>query len=119
MENPIVEELLHKIQELESAHACFRDEISELLLSETLASDAAAVETALPVQIGAAGGLGYSDSTKRLLPFQVDHRDGGWGDSSRSSLQGVKPRGSMYLNILQSMGQAIHILDIDDCFIYW
>ncbi|KAK2990233.1 hypothetical protein RJ640_014685 [Escallonia rubra] len=146
MENtpPPAEELLKKIQELEAGHAHLKQEMSRLVISDEQKSDRNAHQrshsispqrTAAPPR--RRGGGGFDGGTAAVLkmgsasfrhssPLQRESRSGD-GDNSRGRGGGdsvggpsaVKLTDGQYLNILQSMGQSVHILDLNCHIIYW
>ncbi|XP_073526442.1 uncharacterized protein [Phyllobates terribilis] len=94
MDTPKPEELLRKIQELESAHANLRHEMSKLALPDArVAASTTHMLHALP-------------PPPPPPRFRI-----------QSPVAQLDER--LYLNILQCMGQAIHIMNADDRLIYW
>ncbi|XP_028760145.1 probable serine/threonine-protein kinase DDB_G0282963 isoform X1 [Neltuma alba] len=144
MGTPQPEELLKKIEDLEVGHAHLKQEMSKLKLSG--ASDARAEQShhrqrshSISPQrsrLGAsrrrAGGGGFdgpaswkkgSTSFKHSSPLQRESR----GSDPQSDGEGGVGRGpssvnftdKQYLNILQSMGHSVHILDLNGRIICW
>ena len=141
---PPAEELLRKIEKLEAGHAHLKQEMSQLKLSG--ASEATAEHghrqrshSISPQRSrlegprrrvtggrgfgGPAAGKKGSYSFKQSSPLQRESRDedpqnggegGGVGGPSA-----VNFTDRQYLNILQSMGQSVHILDLNGRIIYW
>lgn len=126
---PPTEELLKKIQELELGQARLKQEMSHLITSSSAA------------QIVAAGHRqrqrSHSISPQRAPRRRVDRDGCAWKkgstsfrhssplqrESRRSTGDGepaaVEFTDKQYFNILQSMGQSIHIMDPDNRLIYW
>lgn len=145
MGTPPAEELLKKIEDLEAGHAHLKQEMSKLKLSG--ASDARAEQShhrqrshsispqrsRLGVPRRRAGGGGFdgpaswkkgSSSFKHSSPLQresrsSDPRNDGEGGVGRRGPSAVNFTDRQYLNILQSMGQSVHILDLNGRIIYW
>ncbi|XP_052190477.1 uncharacterized protein LOC127800093 isoform X2 [Diospyros lotus] len=141
---PPAEELLKKIQDLEASHAHLKQEMSKLMISPDHKSDQSggsggggcgnnhqrshsvspqrrpAPPRPKPGVDGAAAILKKgSVSFRHSSPLQRESRsrdpagDGG-------CLPGfVKFTDEQYLNILQSMGQSVHIFDLNRRIIYW
>ncbi|PON64947.1 Phytochrome [Parasponia andersonii] len=135
METPQAEELLKKIQELEAGHAHLKQEMSKLMQSGS--------EDATPdhhhhrphqrshsispqrTRFGAprrrAAALDGSASIRHSSPLQRESRS---RDPSHAGGGGIGPSAvnftnRQYLNILQSMGQSVHIFDLSGRIIYW
>lgn len=141
------EELLRKIEELEEGQAVLKREMTKLLLGRGRADVAGPPRSphqrshsvspqrsrfASAAAAGRAARAARSSPTKwRSVGF-----DSAWGRGSSSfrqasSLQresrtpGEPPSApaqlsdKQYWNILQSMGQAVHILDLEGRIIYW
>lgn len=145
MGTPPAEELLKKIEDLEAGHAHLKQEMSKLKLSG--AGDARGEQShhrqrshSISPQrsrLGAprrrAGGAGFdgpatwkkgSSSFKHSSPLQRESRssdpqNGGEGGVGRKAPSAVNFTDRQYLNILQSMGQSVHILDLNGRIIYW
>ncbi|KAL2338950.1 hypothetical protein Fmac_013396 [Flemingia macrophylla] len=137
MGTPPTEELMKKIQELEEGHAHLKQEMSKLKLSDVRhgghrqrshsVSPQRSRFAAPPrrrTDAPAAWKRG-SCSFKQSSPLQRESRGG--GDAQFHAGEGAPRRGPsavnfterQYLNILQSMGQAVHILDLNCRVIYW
>lgn len=144
MGTPPAEELIKKIEDLEAGHAHLKQEMSKLKLSG--ASDARGEQgyhrqrshsiSPQRSRFGAprrrAGGGVFdrpaswkkgSSSFKHSSPLQRESRssdpqnDGEGGVGRGPSAVNFTDR--QYLNILQSMGQSFHILDLNGHIIYW
>ncbi|KAG9457839.1 hypothetical protein H6P81_002347 [Aristolochia fimbriata] len=133
MEAP-AEELLKKIQELEAGHAVLKQEMSKLMLergNENRAHQRSHSVSPQRSRLSAArrktGGFDAgpaawrrgSLSFRHASPLQRESRSGearGCGDARPAAGQFTDRQ---YLNILQSMGQSVHILDLDCRIIYW
>ncbi|KAI3469204.1 hypothetical protein Pfo_025867 [Paulownia fortunei] len=138
---PPAEELLKKIQELELGHAHLKQEMSNLLTSSTAEIMAAdrhhkqrshSISPQRAPRRRADGGDGSpvaawkkgSVSFRHSSPLQRESRNrdawsgsgGGGGDGGPLA---VKFTDKQYLNILQSMGQSVHIFDLNSRIIYW
>lgn len=149
MESPPADELLRKIQELEAGHAHMKQEMSKLMQSGTeerkseqhrhpqrhqrshSISPQRSRFGAPRRRVGAAGGGGGFDgwascnrastAFRHSSPLQRESRS---GEPSNAGVGGAGPSAlnftdRQYLNILQSMGQSVHILDLDGRLIYW
>ncbi|KAM7484972.1 hypothetical protein LguiA_000981 [Lonicera macranthoides] len=136
------EELLKKIQELEEGQAHLKQEMSKLRItpdrkmdrnryqrSQSISPqrsarrrgfDSGGGGTAAALKIG-------STSVRHSSPLQRESRGDGVGASTSTSSGGgsgeaaapVKFSERQYLNILQSMGQGVHIWDVNGRIIYW
>lgn len=144
---PPAEELLRKIQELEAGHAHLKQEMSKLKLSNDSKSEnthqhhhhhqrSHSVSPRRPRLAAAAaarrkgGGAGLDAATvwknsasfRHSSPLQRESRsgdsDGGVGGGN-SGPSAVNFTDRQYLNILQSMGQSVHIFDLNCRIIYW
>ncbi|KAJ7955239.1 Kinase family protein [Quillaja saponaria] len=141
MGTPPAEELLKKIQELEAGHAHLKQEMSKLMLSgggdakpgqghQRRSHSISPQRSRLAASRRRAGGAGFdgpaawkkgSASFLHSSPLQResssrDHMYVGGGGSGPSA---VNFSDKQYLNILQSMGQSVHIFDISGRVIYW
>ncbi|KAF8392719.1 hypothetical protein HHK36_023068 [Tetracentron sinense] len=127
MDAPPAEELLKKIQELEAGHAQLKQEMSKLKLSDAKfehghhRSHSVSPQRSrlgAPMSRGNAGFAGAAAWKKGSASY-----------SHSSPLQRESPRGSgpsavnftdkQYLNILQSMGQAVHYFDLNGRILFW
>ncbi|KAH6808604.1 PAS domain-containing protein tyrosine kinase family protein [Perilla frutescens var. frutescens] len=131
---PPTEELLKKIQELELGHARLKHEMSKIMTSpaaKIAAADHRQKQRSHSISpqrgprrsIGDGGATGAwkksSASFRHSSPLQRESRNrdalsGGGGGPSAVNLTDKQ-----YLNILQSMGQSIHIMDVNNRLIYW
>ncbi|KAJ8623407.1 hypothetical protein MRB53_031936 [Persea americana] len=135
METP-AEELLKKIQDLEAGHAQLKQEMSKLMLGGSnepkLEHGHQRSHSVSPQRSrfadpwrrgggfdGAAGWRKGSASFRHSSPLQRESR-------SRDSSAGKAAGGAsahftdrQYLNILQSIGQSVHIFDLEGRIIYW
>ncbi|XP_011019919.1 PREDICTED: serine/threonine-protein kinase pakF-like isoform X2 [Populus euphratica] len=143
------EELLKKIEELEAGHHHLQQEVSKLKLSSTTTdpkstqqrSHSISPQRSGPRRRVSGGPTGSSfeaawkkgsASSRHSSPLQKESRslnsdsvrdgnsnggrEGGYGNSGPSA---VKFTDKQYLNILQSMGQSVHIFDVSGRIIYW
>ncbi|KAL3505623.1 hypothetical protein ACH5RR_031005 [Cinchona calisaya] len=130
---PPAEELLKKIQELEEGHAHLKQEISKLFISELDQNSHHQQQRSHSVspqrRLGRGGGGGEvvaawkmgSSSFHHSSPLRREGKSsdvyaGGGGGGGPAS---VKFTDKQYLNILQSMGQSVHIFDSNSHIIYW
>lgn len=143
---PPAEDLMKKIHELELGHAHLKQEMCKLLTSSTSEIMAAQRQhrqhrshSISPQRVprrrpaGRDGNSVWkagSASFRHSSPLQRESRDrdtwsgGGVGGGGGREGEGVGPAAvrftdKYYLNILQSMGQSIHIMDLDNRLIYW
>ncbi|XP_073024202.1 probable serine/threonine-protein kinase SIS8 [Primulina eburnea] len=125
-------ELLKKIHELELGHAHLKQEMSKLITSsaaEIMAAGyrqkhrAQSVSPQRTPRRRAGGGDGAliatwkkgSASFRHASPLQRENKEAWSGGGSAA----VKFTDKQYLNILQSMGQSVHIFDLNCRIIYW
>ncbi|XP_031257757.1 serine/threonine-protein kinase BCK1/SLK1/SSP31-like isoform X2 [Pistacia vera] len=133
---PPAEELLKKIQELEAGHAHLKQEMSKLKDSKSDTSPHQRSHSVSPrrSRLGAsprrkepATVWKNSASFRHSSPLQRESRSGESGGASAGGSSGgggggpafVNFTDRQYLNILQSMGQSVHISDLDGRIIYW
>ncbi|PIN23244.1 Tyrosine kinase [Handroanthus impetiginosus] len=138
---PPAEELLKKIQDLELGHAHLKQEMSKLMTSSTAEIMAAhrhhkqrshSISPQRPPRRMTSGGDGGaleawkkgSASFRHSSPLQRESRKrdswtGGGGVGGHAGPAAVKLTDKQYLNILQSMGQSVHIFDLNYRIIYW
>lgn len=144
---PPAEELLKKIQELELGHAHLKQEMSKLITSSTAEIMAAdrqhrqrshSISPQRVPRWRTGGGDGNavaawkkgSVSFRHSSPLQREsHSSDPWSGGGGSRARGgggvghgpaaVKLTDKQYLNILQSMGQSVHIFDLNCRIIYW
>ncbi|CAK9138886.1 unnamed protein product [Ilex paraguariensis] len=138
---PPAEELLTKIQELEAGHAYLKQEMSKLMISSDHKSDSqnrqrshsiSPKRSAMAPTLRGGGAGGFegrapaawkkgSASFRQSSPLRRESRSyqdySGGGESGGPA--SVKFTDRQYLNILQSMGQSVHILDLTGQIIYW
>ena len=134
---PQAEELLKKIQELEAGHAHLKQAMSKLMDSSDQKPDrhqrshsVSPQRSEAPPQRRSGGRDGAaamlkkgSASFRNSSPLQRESRS---GDTLNSSASGgrfgpaaFKFTDKQYVNVLQSMGQSVHILDLNFRIIYW
>ncbi|XP_043711261.1 uncharacterized protein LOC122660143 [Telopea speciosissima] len=142
MDTPPAEELLKKIQELEAGHANLKQEMSKLLLSsgstvtnsdgksfnghqrshsvspERSRMSAPRRKTGGGLE-GATAYLKQSSSFRHSSPLQRESSSRDAPSLRPAAPAAVNFSNKQYLNILQSMGQSVHILDLNGCIIYW
>ncbi|XP_021774294.1 tyrosine-protein kinase receptor UFO-like [Chenopodium quinoa] len=148
METPPAEELLRKIQDLEEGHAHLREEMSKLILADGVrqrrAHSVSPQRSRLPAPVPLhrrresewkKGSMSFGHSSTSVSmgssssPLQRESRcpdelpppvgAGSSGSGSGDSTELRKLTDKQCLNILQSMGQAVHIFDLDTRIIYW
>jgi len=145
MGTPPTDELVKKIQQLEEGHAHLKQEMSKLKLSDVRHGHRQRSHSVSPqrsrlgapprrrTDAPAAAWKRGSCSFKQSSPLQRESRGGGdpqihGGGGGGGEGEGATPcRGPsavnfterQYLNILQSMGQSVHILDLNCRIIYW
>ncbi|XP_021290983.1 uncharacterized protein LOC110421666 [Herrania umbratica] len=139
METPPAEELLRKIQELEAGHAHLKQEMSRLKQSGESKPDSARQRShstspqrpRFPGAAAAAAAASWkkgSGSFRHSSPLQRESRSGDTVNGGESGGEGrtgnigpaaVNFTNGQYLNILQSMGQSVHIFDLSGRIIYW
>ncbi|KAJ6768513.1 SERINE/THREONINE-PROTEIN KINASE TNNI3K-RELATED [Salix koriyanagi] len=134
------EELLKKIEELEAGHHHLQQEVSKLKLSSTTTDPKSTQQRSHSISPQRSGPrrrvsgvpTGGSASPRHSSPLQREsrslnsnnvrdgNRNGGRevGDGN-SGPSAVKFTDKQYLNILQSMGQSVHIFDVSGRIIYW
>lgn len=127
MENTAEEVLLKKIQELEAGHAELKQEMSKLIISgdqhkrvERQRSHSISPQRrSTPPTRRRVAGSGYdsglnmgSASFRHSSPLQRESRGG-------EVEMNLKFTDSQYLNILESMGQSVHIFDTNFHIFYW
>lgn len=128
---PPAEELLKKIEELEAGHAQLRQQMSRLKISEEQRNDRQRSHSISQQRSFRRRGGGRSaasvlrsTSFRHSSPLQRESRNRE-DDNSNSDVGGrgeppvVKFTDRQYLNILQSMGQSVHIYDLNAKVIYW
>lgn len=132
---PPAEELLKKIRELELGHAHLKEEMSKLIFS-SIAVDPyhrQSSQSFSPRRTPAGGGDGSrrsawkkdSASFQHASPLQRENKDAqsgrrdavGSGEGGGSAA--VKFTDKQCLNIMRSMEQAVHIIDMNCRIIYW
>ncbi|KAI4344779.1 hypothetical protein L6164_011969 [Bauhinia variegata] len=135
-----IEELLKKIEELEVGHARLKQEMTKIKLSgdakvehghRQRSHSISPQRSRLATLRRRAGGGGLdgpttwkkgSSSFKQSSPLQRESRGDPQNDGDGGVVSGpsaVKFTDKQYLNILQSMGQSVHILDHNCRIIYW
>lgn len=109
METPEAEgELLKKIEKLEAGHAHLKQEMSKLKLSQRRRSHSLSPQRSrLGASASACNNRGFSS------PLQRESRSHHHDDPQQHQ------NGGKYLNILQSIGHSVHILDLQCRIIYW
>ncbi|KAJ0976415.1 hypothetical protein J5N97_018380 [Dioscorea zingiberensis] len=133
METPPAEELLKKIQELEAGHAMLKQEMSRLMPGgderrpeRPRSQSVSPQRSPAPALRRNSGGFEASGaSVCRKGSVSLGHSSRLQRESKDSnSRAGEAPTGiglsdRQYLNILQSMGQSVHIFDLSGRIIYW
>ncbi|XP_057806094.1 uncharacterized protein LOC131021033 [Salvia miltiorrhiza] len=139
---PPAEELLKKIQDLELGHAHLKHEMSKLITTSTaeiLAADRRQKQRSHSIspQRGPRWRTGGGDANsvaawkkgsatfRHSSPLQRESHStdswtaGGGRGGGGHGPAAVKLTDKQYLNILQSMGQSVHIFDLNFRIIYW
>ncbi|KAG2726881.1 hypothetical protein I3843_01G129700 [Carya illinoinensis] len=135
MGTPPAEELLRKIQELEGGQAHLKQELSKLMISGNAKSEQPAnhhhhqrshsvspQRSALPqrrggLEAGTAARKKGSASFRYSSPLQRESRSR--EPVNAGGAPAVTFTDGQYFNLLQSMGQAVHIFDVNGRIIYW
>ncbi|CAL9069971.1 unnamed protein product [Musa banksii] len=124
METP-AEELLKKIKELEAGHARLKQEMSKLMhvneggarrSNRGRSHSVSPQRTVASPQRRNSGGFEGSRFFRHSSSLQ---RESPGASSSADGAAGIGLSERQYLNILQSMGQSVHIFDLDGRIIYW
>ncbi|XP_075097161.1 uncharacterized protein LOC107793547 isoform X1 [Nicotiana tabacum] len=125
------EELLKKIQELEAGHAQLKQEMSKLMISEDHRLQRQRSHSIFPQRLprlmdgggfdcgAAAVWKRGSTSFQHASLSQRESSNKGVEDNSNGRAAAVKFTDRHYFNILQSMGQSVHIFDVNCLIIYW
>lgn len=136
------EELLKKVQELEVGHALLKQEVSKLMPGEGGGrgggggggGDHRRSHSVSPQRSGASPSRRRSEwsgrrawrrgsaSSGHLSRFQRESREPGdapKGGGNGEPLAGFGLSERQYLNVLQSMGQSVHIFNLEGWIIYW
>ncbi|GMI80200.1 hypothetical protein like AT3G06620 [Hibiscus trionum] len=134
METPSSEELLRKIRVLEAGHAHLKQEISILRQAGGDSQPNSAHQRSHSTSprrprfpgnaATAAAWKKGSASSRHSSPLQRESRNngnvnGGGGGGGRALERSGSFGHIQYLNIFQSMGQAVHIFDISGHIVYW
>lgn len=145
-EIPPTEELLKKIHDLEQSHAHLKQEMSKLKISddqqksERQRSSSVSPRRPRRKHMGGASGMfeggavaafkmgsasfRHSSPLRREtrsvdVSYSNDHNHNTSVTSAADGPSAVKLTETQYLNILQSMGQSVHIFDLNGHIIYW
>ncbi|CAA0834862.1 PAS domain-containing protein tyrosine kinase family protein [Striga hermonthica] len=128
---PPAEELLKKIEELELGHAHLKKEISNFMSSSVAADNRGKQRShsTSPKRWRTGGGDGSfvsalrkSSASRHASPLQRESRDRAESSAGGGTCVGASAMtfsDNQYLNILQSMGQSVHIIDLNCRIIYW
>ncbi|KAK9161751.1 hypothetical protein Syun_008092 [Stephania yunnanensis] len=147
MDTPPADELLKKIQELEAGHAHLKQEMSKLMVgrdglnsadskseqhghqrSHSVSPQRSRISASLRKSNAGFDGYGGwkkgSSSFRQSSPLQRESRSRDQLSSSSRDGRGGGPAfvnftDKHYLNILQSMGQSVHVFDLSGRIIYW
>ncbi|KAG5237111.1 dual specificity protein kinase splA [Salix suchowensis] len=125
---PPAEELLKKIQQLEAGHHHLQQQMTKLKLSSTSTdskptqqrSHSISPQRSGPRSRVAGGPTGSKSRSLNSNDVRDGHSNGGGegGDGNRGG-PSLKFTDKQYLNILQSVGQSVHIFDHSGRIIYW
>lgn len=111
MKTPEAEgELLKKIEKLEAGHAHLKQEMSKLKLSQRRRSHSLSPQRS---RLGASASASACNNRGFSSPLQRESRSHHHDDPQQHQ------NGGKYLNILQSIGHSVHILDLQCRIIYW
>ncbi|KAG5381792.1 hypothetical protein IGI04_033262 [Brassica rapa subsp. trilocularis] len=127
METPPAEELLKKIRELEESQEHLKREMSRLKVSAAEVKQQRS-HSMSPQRRRNSGGEGAgaprwrksgTASFRHASPLRKESRGGGGEEEEGRSGGGGKFTEKQYLNILQSMAQAVHVFDLNGQIIFW
>ncbi|KAI3864942.1 hypothetical protein MKX03_032231 [Papaver bracteatum] len=110
-----IHQLKKKIQNLEAADANLKEEMSKLIFSDNY-------EQSRSANSRRKGGVGDHVETMALPeigPAASQHRDASSLDPQNPLRRSVNFTKNQCLNILQSVGWALHIFDLDGLVVYW
>ncbi|XP_042379746.1 serine/threonine-protein kinase CLA4-like isoform X3 [Zingiber officinale] len=122
------DDLLKKIQELETGHAQLKQEISKLMPANAggmrlpdrgRSHSLSPLRVRPPIQRKNSGDRGVDVSAWRRGLASVGLSSGLHQESPRTICSAISFSERQYLNILQSMGQSVHIFDLEGTIIYW
>ncbi|KAL5700307.1 hypothetical protein ACHQM5_025766 [Ranunculus cassubicifolius] len=141
--NPGTEELLKKIQELQTSHSDLKEEMSQLKLSNSeqhrhnhhnRSHSVSPQRSRMRPMAAAVLDRESSSSFRHSSPLQRENRNkegpmmmmsptrrkgGGLANANANATVNVNSTHKQYLNMLQSMGQSVHIFDLQGKIIYW
>ncbi|WOH07382.1 hypothetical protein DCAR_0726812 [Daucus carota subsp. sativus] len=127
---PGEELLLKKIQELEAGHAQLKQEMTRLIISgdhhsrgerqrsQSISPQRRSTAPARRRVAGSGCDGGMNMGGRHSSPLQRESRGGGGGGGVVPEMK-MKFTDSQYLNILESMGQSVHIFDTNFHIFYW
>jgi hypothetical protein len=116
METPEPEgELLKKIERLEAGQVHLKQEMSKLKLSQRRRSHSVSPQRS---RLGASASSSSSSSSAAANRYNKGSSSP-LQRESRSNHDPHHQNGGKYLNILQSIGHSVHILDLQCRIIYW
>ncbi|XP_010546972.1 PREDICTED: RGS domain-containing serine/threonine-protein kinase A-like isoform X2 [Tarenaya hassleriana] len=128
METPPAEELLKKIRELEESQEDLKQEMSKLKISAEHKQRSHSASPQRPARRNRADGTSAwrrtgTASFRHASPLQRESRCQD-SENARARVGGGGPSPvnfteKQYLNILQSMAQAVHVFDLDRRIIFW
>lgn len=113
------DELLKKIQELEKEHAQLKQEMSKLMPADVGGMRLPPLRVRPPMQRRNSGGLGVDVSAWRRALASFGLSSGLHQESPGMICSAISLSERQNLNILQSMGQSVHIFDLEGTIIYW
>ncbi|KAL0718033.1 hypothetical protein Bca4012_067355 [Brassica carinata] len=126
METPPAEELLKKIRELEESQEHLKREMSRLKVSaaEVKQQQQQRSHSMSPQRRRHSGGDGAAPSWRKSGAASFRHasplrKESSHRGEGRSGGGGGKFTDKQYLNILQSMAQAVHVFDLNGQIIFW
>nr|XP_043612092.1 serine/threonine-protein kinase STY46-like [Erigeron canadensis] len=108
---PSAEELLSKIQDLEARHACIKQEISKVLVSSTSNRRTKPTNSSSRPRVSGPRRVGALSSFETEKNMEITQGGGVLLEEPLTETQ--------YLNVMHSMGQAIHIFDLKYRIHFW
>lgn len=119
------EELVKKIERLEAGHAHLKQEMSKLKLSERRHRHRSHSLSPQRSRLGAGAGAGACNNKGSSSPLKRESRSNHNQHQHQHQNNDGEVGGSVrlgdrqYMNILQSMGHSLYILDLQCRIIYW
>lgn len=114
MENPPAEKLLKKIQQLEESQEDLKREMSKLQVSAEIKRRSHSASPQRPMRRKNSG-----DGWRKSGAASFRHASPVRRKTRRDNPSASKFNDKQYLNILQSMAQAVHVTDLNGQIIFW